>query len=127
MSRADAEARILMSHPSLVGEALARALDALAVESDAGFRWRFDPIHRTRSPMPFFAEQLRAFARRVKCPVLHVSGGPLGYHPPDEAERLEAFADVESFELPDAGHMMHWTQPDELAPAILRFLSRRPR
>jgi pimeloyl-ACP methyl ester carboxylesterase len=64
----------------------------------------------------------RAFAGAVTCPVLFVSGGPHGFHPPDEAERLSAFTDLTRRELPEAGHMMHWTQPKELADLLLAFL-----
>ena len=45
-----------------------------------------------RRPMPFFAKLFVEFAKKVTCPVLFVSGGPRGYHPPDEDERLAAFA-----------------------------------
>jgi pimeloyl-ACP methyl ester carboxylesterase len=55
--------------------------------------------------------------------VLFVSGGPLGWHPPDEEDRLAAFARLERIEIADAGHMMHWSRPDELSHAILRFAS----
>jgi pimeloyl-ACP methyl ester carboxylesterase len=83
--------------------------------------WKFDPMHKTTSPMPFFAKSFEAFARRVACRVLFVSGGALGWHPPDEEERLAAFARLERVELAEAGHMMHWTKPAELVEALVRF------
>ena len=51
-----------------------------------------------------------------------MSGGPRGYHPPDEAERLEAFTTLTQVALEDAGHMVHWTEPEELASLLLAHL-----
>jgi pimeloyl-ACP methyl ester carboxylesterase len=80
--------------------------------------------HRlTTAPVPFVASLYREFARKITCPVLFVSGGPTGFHPPDEEDRLAAFAKLERAEIADAGHMMHWTKPDEVARVLLRFLS----
>ena len=62
-----------------------------------------------------------AFARHVTCPVLFVSGGPLGWHPADEEARLRSFRTLERVEIDDAGHMMHWTHPEELSASLLRF------
>jgi pimeloyl-ACP methyl ester carboxylesterase len=72
--------------------------------------------------MPFFADVFRAFAARAACPVLYVSGGPLGWRVPDEPARLAGFAHVTHVDLPDAGHMMHWTAPSALAGALVGFL-----
>lgn len=115
--------RLAMSHPAVDRGLLATRLAHLAEEVAPGrFAWRFDALHRTTSPMPFFAQLLCAYARKVTCPVLFVSGGPTGFHPPDEDARLAAFAQVRSIELDGAGHMMHWTRPDALAGALLAFL-----
>jgi pimeloyl-ACP methyl ester carboxylesterase len=94
--------------------------------ADGGVAWAFDPLHRTTSPTSFSAEAYRAFAAAIPCPVLFVSGGALGFHPPDEEERLAAFAALSRHELPQAGHMMHWTEPDALASALVAFFSGRP-
>jgi pimeloyl-ACP methyl ester carboxylesterase len=84
--------------------------------------WRSDPLHRTTSPQPYFAKLFVEFAKLVTCPVLFVSGGPQGWHPPDEAERLQGFRQLQQTTLEGAGHMMHWTRPNELAAALLSFL-----
>jgi pimeloyl-ACP methyl ester carboxylesterase len=86
-----------------------------------GFTWRFDPLHRTTSPTAFFAAVYREFAARVTCPVLFVGGGPMGFHPPDEAERLGAFRSWSRVDLDSGGHMMHWTLPVELGLALIQF------
>ena len=112
--------RLSGNHPSVEPEVLAHRLPHLAVAAGEGrVAWRFDPLHRTTAPVPFFAKLFIEFAKRVTCPVMFVSGGALGFHPPDEDERLAAFARCERAELGDAGHMVHWTQPESLAKLLL--------
>jgi pimeloyl-ACP methyl ester carboxylesterase len=122
-SREDALKRLAGNHPRVPPEVLRTRLGALLREvPDGRFAWKADPLHTTQSPVPFFAESFKAFARRVECPTLFVSGGPRGWHPPDEAERIAAFRELSRVEFDDAGHMMHWTRPEELATAILKFV-----
>ena len=121
-SREDALRRLVLDHPNVPVDVLRSRLDALARElPDGGLAWRADPLHSTRSPTTFFAATYREFARRVTCPVLFVSGGPVGWHPPDEEDRIASFPSLERAELADAGHMMHWTRPVELAGVLARF------
>lgn len=127
LPRGEALTRLRANHARVPAERLAQVLPALVEDApDAGpdaVRWRFDPLHRTTSPMPFFAEVYKAFARAVTAPVLFVDGGPAGFHPPDEVARLAAFANLECVTLPDAGHMMHWTAPGALARELAAFFA----
>ena len=125
MTEADALRRLVAAHPRVPREILATRVPHLARREADALVWRFDPLHRTTSPMPFFADAYRAFAARVSCPVLYVSGGPLGWRVPDEAARLAAFPNATHVDLPDAGHMMHWTKPTELVGALERFFTKR--
>jgi pimeloyl-ACP methyl ester carboxylesterase len=121
-SRDEALDRLAANHPRVDREILRTRLPALARElPDGRLSWKADPLHGTRSPVPFFAETYKAFARRVTCPVLFVSGGPLGWHPPDEQERVESFPHLSRVDIEDAGHMIHWTHPDVLSKAIVDF------
>lgn len=116
--------RLVANHPRVPEAVLRTRLAALAVTApDGRTRWKADPLHGTRSPVPFLAASWMAFARRVTCPVLFVSGGPLGWHPPDEEARLASFDRLERAEISDAGHMMHWTNPAALAQLLLRFFA----
>jgi pimeloyl-ACP methyl ester carboxylesterase len=125
LSRPEALARLAANHPDVAPAALERLLPHLSEEAGEGrVAWRFDPLHRTTSPTPFFARLLAEFAKRVACPVLFVSGGPRGYHAPDEDARLAAYPVCTRRELPDAGHMMHWTQPAALAALLVEHLAR---
>ncbi len=122
-SREDALRRLMMNHPRVDRAVLETRLEHLVRDVDGKVAWRFDPMHKTHAPMPFFAASFVAFAKRVTCPVLFVGGGPNGFHPPDEGERLACFANVRSHEIADAGHMMHWTEPAALASELPRFLA----
>ncbi len=111
--------RLAVNHPTVPSDVLAGRMRHLSTDVGEGRRsWKFDALHRTTSPTPFFAKMFAEFAKRVTCPVLFVSGGPLGYHPEDEAQRLAAFKDCTRVELSSAGHMVHWTFPDPLAQAL---------
>jgi pimeloyl-ACP methyl ester carboxylesterase len=122
-SRQQALARLAANHPRVPEEVLATRLDVLLRElPDGRFSWKADPLHATHSPVPFFAESFKEFVRRVECPTLSVSGGPLGWHPPDEQERLACFRQLTRVDIDDAGHMMHWTHPERLADAIVSFV-----
>jgi pimeloyl-ACP methyl ester carboxylesterase len=122
LSPEEALRRLVVHHPDVAVDVLRTRLAALARElPGGGLAWRADPLHRTRSPLPFFAASFKEFARRVTRPVLFVSGGPLGWHPADEEDRIASFPALERVELPEAGHMMHWTRPVELARVIVDF------
>jgi pimeloyl-ACP methyl ester carboxylesterase len=122
-SKDDALRRMAANHPHVAPEVLAHRLPHLAEDVGEGrVAWSFDALHRTTAPVPFFSKLFVEFAKKVTCPVLFVSGGPRGYHPPDESERLAAFADLERAELPNAGHMVHWTEPDALAALLVEHL-----
>ena len=121
-TREDLFRRLAMNHPHVKAEVLRGRLPHLVRElPDGRVAWRFDPLHKTSSPTPFFAKTFMAFAKRITCPTLFVSGGENGFHPPDEEERLRAFPNLRRVEIADAGHMMHWTRPNELAAALVSF------
>lgn len=115
--------RLSSNHPGVPDDVLRRRAEQLTRPvGDGTFAWAFDPLHRTRSPIAFSVDRWRAHARRVTAPVLCVGGGPTGFHPEDEQERIASFADVRVAELPGAGHMMHWTRPAEVAQLLVEHL-----
>jgi pimeloyl-ACP methyl ester carboxylesterase len=121
MTRDDALRRLRRNHPRVDEEMLRSRLDALATtDGHAGdlIRWKMDSRQKGPSGAIFRADVLNEFAKRIRCPVLHVSGGPSGWHPPDEDARLSAFPNVARAEIADAGHMMHWTAPAKVAELI---------
>ena len=124
MTESDALRRLAMNHSRVPADVLRAQLPHLTTTlSDGSLAWAFDPLHRTPTPTPFSATTFSAFARAVTCPVLFVSGGPLGFHPPDEDERLSAYPQLTREELKEAGHMMHWTEPSKLGAILSDFLA----
>jgi pimeloyl-ACP methyl ester carboxylesterase len=123
IKREDARRRLGVAHPLVPADILDTRFPHLVRDVGEGMvEWNYDPLHRTTAPVPFFAQLFREFAKRVTCPVMFVSGGERGFHPPDEAERLAAFANVRSETIADAGHMVHWTKPAELTSLLLSHL-----
>ena len=114
----DAVKRLRAQTPALPEE-LARFLaEKATTRSGEGLRWRFDPLHRTTSPLPFARDAFVSFLSRIDAPALIVSGGR-GFRTEDHAERVAALRSAREVEIPDVGHMIHWLAPDALAGAIL--------
>lgn len=85
--------------------------------------WKFDPLHRTTAPQPFYSGQALEFFRRIECPVLFVQGKESRQTPrPDMQQRLQAIAHHTCVEVRDAGHMIHHDNPEGLAEAVVEFL-----
>ncbi|HEU4340377.1 MAG TPA: alpha/beta hydrolase [Candidatus Binatia bacterium] len=84
--------------------------------------WKFDPLHRTPSPQPFYSGQAMEFLRRIECPVLVIEG-KLSHHTarPDKQLRLNAIAHHALIQIENAGHMVHHDNPEGLATALARF------
>ncbi len=86
--------------------------------------WKFDPLHRTTAPQPFYLEQALEFLRRIECPVLIVHGKESRHRRrADIQQRLAALARRKSVEIENAGHMVHHDNPEELAQVVADFLA----
>lgn len=117
----DALARMRTLNPRLP-EAIGRAIAAKATrphESGEGLVFRYDPLHRTESPVPYTFALHRTFLARITAPTLVVLG-ERGMRLEDEAARIATIAGALTVEIPGAGHMIHWEAPDALADAITR-------
>jgi pimeloyl-ACP methyl ester carboxylesterase len=87
-----------------------------------GLVFRFDPLHRTTSPVPFRLSAYRAFLGRITVPAL-IIGGTRGFRVDGEAERASEIADRRTLEIEDVGHMIHWFAPDRLSEALVDFFA----
>ena len=124
MTEEDVLARVAFGHPGLSDDLVRRRAAQLARKADDGrFVWAFDPLHRTPSPIPFSVERWREHARRITAPTLCLGGGPTGFHAPDEAERVAAIPGARSVVIEEAGHMLHWTHPDDVARLLVEHLA----
>lgn len=118
--------RLQRTNPRLKPElALRLARWGMKRTEDGKWAWKFDPLHRTTAPQPFYLDQALEFFRRVECPVLIVQGKESRQtRRSDMQQRLEAIAHRESVEIEKAGHMIHQDNPEELAEAVAEFLNR---
>ncbi len=84
--------------------------------------WKFDPLHRTAAPQPFYTAQALAFLRRIECPVLIVDGKESRQtERVDKQERYAAIARHERIVIDHAGHMVHQDNPEQLAERLAEF------
>jgi pimeloyl-ACP methyl ester carboxylesterase len=87
--------------------------------------WKFDPLHRTAAPQPFYSRQAIEFFRRIECPVLIVNGAESRMTPrPDLEERIAAIRHRTVAEVEAAGHMIHHDNPGKLAQLVSDFIHR---
>jgi pimeloyl-ACP methyl ester carboxylesterase len=100
---------------------LARA--AMKQHANGKWLWKFDPLHRTTAPQPFYGDQAVEFLRRIECPVLIVNGKESRQTTRvDSAQRHAALADLRQVEIAHAGHMVHHDNPRQLAEVVAQFL-----
>jgi pimeloyl-ACP methyl ester carboxylesterase len=124
----EAARRLQRSNPRLQPAlALHLARYGMRETENRKWTWKFDPLHRTISPQPFYSEQAIAFFRRVQCPVLLVQGKHSRQSPrPDFQRRVEALSDANFAEIDAAGHMVHHDNPKGLAKVVVEFLDAGP-
>lgn len=122
----EAAKRLQGQNPRLRAElALHLARSGMRRSEGGKWLWKFDPLHRTSAPQPFYTGQALEFLRRIECPVLMVQGKESRQTPrPDVQERSSAIARHTTAEIKDAGHMVHQDNPEALAEVVLEFLNR---
>jgi pimeloyl-ACP methyl ester carboxylesterase len=122
--RAGAE-QLRQTNPRLDAElALHLARSGMKQSSAGKWVWKFDPLHRTTAPQPFYAAQAIEFLRRIACPVLIVDGAEsrqIRRH--DSKQRLEEIRDRKQVVIENAAHMVHQDNPLALAKVVAEFLS----
>ncbi len=100
----------------------ARMLVERSIEPCAGgVRFTYDPRVKTRSRLRLTEEQVLAFLRAIRCPVLAVRASG-GWPYPEQVlvERLAVVADVRTVQV-EGGHHVHLTHPERVAPLIREF------
>jgi len=98
-----------------------------AVRADDGlWRWRFDPLHRTRAPTPFDVQRFIAFLAAIACPTTIIRGERSPMWEEDADLRVAALRDVTVETLAGTAHNLHHEVPLELA-ARLAVLLNEPR
>jgi pimeloyl-ACP methyl ester carboxylesterase len=117
-------AQLQQTNPRLNGAlALELARAGMKQNEKGKWVWKFDPLHRTAAPQPFYTAQALEFLRRIECPVLIVEGKESRQtRRPDKQQRYDAIAHHERIVIEDAGHMVHQDKPEALAAAVRDFL-----
>jgi pimeloyl-ACP methyl ester carboxylesterase len=125
----EAARRLRRSNPRLQPElALHLARHGMRPTESRKWIWKFDPLHRTTSPQPFYSGQAIAYFRRIECPVLLVQGKRTRQTArPDFQQRFEALSDANCAEIDTAGHMVHhvWRRSSSIFSPPARFRNER--
>ena len=116
--------QLQQTNPRLKSEvALDLARSGMKQSPTGKWVWKFDPLHRTTAPQPFYAAQAIEFLRRITCPVLVVDGAESHQmQRRDKQQRLEEIKDRKQIVIENAGHMVHQDNPPALAKAVSGFL-----
>src|SRR3989304_4587842 len=87
-------AQLQQTNPRLNGGlALDLARTAMKQNQNGKWVWKFDPLHRTAAPQPFYTAQTLEFLRRIECPALIVEGKESRQtRRPDKQQRYDAIA-----------------------------------
>ena len=112
------------TNPRLEKElALSLARSGMRQNENGKWVWKFDPLHRTTSPQPFYSSQALEFLRRIQCTVLIVEGKQSHQaRRSDKQARLDALRDKRVAQVENAGHMVHHDNPERLAELLADFL-----
>jgi len=90
-----------------------------------GFRWSYDPMHRTRTPMVFRPSRWAPFLRAIECPTLTVSGGESWARWPDLDTRRENLVNRTHCHIEKGSHMLHLDSTDLVEVAISLHIGER--
>jgi len=87
---------------------------------------RADPAHRLPNAVQYRRAEAQACWRQISAPILVVAGAESSFFSrategtgPTEIDEFDA---AETVVIPDAGHMLHFEQPEQLAAALEKFL-----
>lgn len=116
--------QLQQTNPRLRSElALELARAGMRQNQNGKWVWKFDPLHRTAAPQPFYTAQALEFLRCVECPVLIVEGKESRQsRRPDKQQRYDAIAHHTRIAIDGAGHMVHQDNPAALAAVVAGFL-----
>jgi len=118
-----AVARLRRVSPRLSATQAERYAGWATTADERGLRWRYDPLHRTRAPVPLPAEIVAAFFAAIQCPTLYIGGACSPLRDGRLTALLDTREDVARVLLTDAGHMVQVDQPEALAREVLAFVN----
>ena len=112
------------NNPRLTSEFASELAQTGMKQTAAGkWVWKFDPLHRTTAPQPFYTEQAIEFLRRIECSTLTIQGKESHQAKrTDKQRRFEAISKRRHVVIENAGHMVHQDNPEALAQTVSDFL-----
>jgi pimeloyl-ACP methyl ester carboxylesterase len=118
--------QLRQTNPRLSENTALEIARAAMKQNDRGrWIWKFDPLHRTTAPQPFYTAQALEFLRRIRCPVLLIDGEQSRQmRRTDKQERYDAIVNHQRVMISHAGHMVHQDNPEELAHVVGNFIAR---
>ncbi|OHX14194.1 alpha/beta hydrolase [Chromobacterium sphagni] len=121
-------AKLISRNPLLKNEhAQWLAAELTQPQADGKVIYRADPRHKMINPVLYRLEEAMACWQRISAPVLWVMGERAFDHPMVSGvmatldERRACFKQLSEVRI-DAGHMIQWERPVELAAAVENFL-----
>ena len=125
-SLAAGASQLRQTNPRLSDNTALEIARAAMKQNDRGkWIWKFDPLHRTTAPQPFYTVQALEFLRRIQCPVLLIDGAESRQtRRTDKQERYDAIANHRRITISGAGHMVHQDNPEQLADVVGDFIDR---
>lgn len=90
--------------------------------SGTGLCWRFDPLHRTLSPIGFDRGRFMQALALITAPTL-VLQGELGFRSSDDAERIAQLPRARREIVGGAGHMLHWSHCAQVTSLLREHLT----
>lgn len=125
-SLAAGASQLRQTNPRLSENTALKIARAAMKQNDRGkWIWKFDPLHRTTAPQPFYTAQALEFLRRIRCPVLLIDGEESRQtRRTDKQERYDAITNHQRITISGAGHMVHQDNPEQLADVVGDFIAR---
>jgi pimeloyl-ACP methyl ester carboxylesterase len=118
--------QLRQTNPRLSESTALEIARAAMKQNDRGkWIWKFDPLHRTTAPQPFYTAQALEFLQRIQSPVLLIDGAQSRQmRRTDKQERYAAIANHQRVTIAGAGHMVHQDNPEQLADVVEDFITR---
>ena len=130
-STADLAKRLCQSNPHLSSErAEFLSQNVSRVRPDGLIEMACDPWHKIPSPSLYKIEDVMNFWRSITCPVQMLIADDgfvferFGTDSDEYKERISCFNELQVVRITDAGHNIQHDQPEQVATALERFLSR---
>lgn len=116
--------RILKRSPRMSRDKALFVADLWAARQDDNkIVLRANPAHRLPNAVQYRRAEAVACWQQITAPILVVAGGESTFFAgPAGPDEIDVFSGAETVVVPDAGHMVHFEQPDRLAAAVEKFL-----